>query len=240
MSTNSEVITIDYVQKNFPTRKNAITDEIVEILNKAQEEPEFQGESLLQTAITYEAVMTRNKVGMKDYLNAIRFCSYLISLDDNYTEAYKKTFFDRKFVRDRMDEPTTSPKYNELTSAASRYRRSRLVVDILTMSQVPLDLLFTGYRYKAIGVLADEMVNAAYSKDRINAAKELLAATKGPDNMKIELDVGVRESSAVQSLNDQLAMIAAKQKVFLETGATSLNELGAMRPKEEIVEAEVL
>lgn len=240
MSTNSEVITIDYVQKNFPTRKNAITDEIVEILNKAQEEPEFQGESLLQTAITYEAVMTRNKVGMKDYLNAIRFCSYLISLDDNYTEAYKKTFFDRKFVRDRMDEPTTSPKYNELTSAASRYRRSRLVVDILTMSQVPLDLLFTGYRYKAIGVLADEMVNAAYSKDRINAAKELLAATKGPDNMKIELDVGVRESSAVQSLNDQLAMIAAKQKVFLETGATSLNELGAMRPREEIVEAEVL
>lgn len=240
MSTNSEVITIDYVQKNFPTRKNAITDEIVEILNKAQEEPEFQGESLLQTAITYEAVMTRNKVGMKDYLNAIRFCSYLISLDDNYTEAYKKTFFDRKFVRDRMDEPTTSPKYNELTSAASRYRRSRLVVDILTMSQVPLDLLFTGYRYKAIGVLADEMVNAAYSKDRINAAKELLAATKGPDNMKIELDVGARESSAVQSLNDQLAMIAAKQKVFLETGATSLNELGAMRPREEIVEAEVL
>lgn len=240
MSTNSEVITIDYVQKNFPTRKNAITDEIVEILNKAQEEPEFQGESLLQTAITYEAVMTRNKVGMKDYLNAIRFCSYLISLDDNYTEAYKKTFFDRKFVRDRMDAPTTSPKYNELTSAASRYRRSRLVVDILTMSQVPLDLLFTGYRYKAIGVLADEMVNAAYSKDRINAAKELLAATKGPDNMKIELDVGVRESSAVQSLNDQLAMIAAKQKVFLETGATSLNELGAMRPREEIVEAEVL
>lgn len=238
MSEIVKRVTVEDLQRNFPSRKNTITEEVADIINKAEDEPEFQGESLLQTAITYENVMVKNKVGMKEYLNAIKFCAYLVSLDDNFTEAYKKTFADRRFVQDRLNEPTNSTRYSELTSAASRYRRSRLVTDILTYSQVPLDLMFTGARFKAIGVLAREMVEAQYARDRINAAKELLAATKGPDNLKIELDVGVKENSAVQSLQEQLAVIAAKQKTFLESGVTSLQELGAMRPKDEVIDVE--
>ena len=238
MSEIVKRVTVEDLQRNFPSRKNTITEEVADIINKAEDEPEFQGESLLQTAITYENVMVKNKVGMKEYLNAIKFCAYLVSLDDNFTEAYKKTFADRRFVQDRLNEPTNSTRYSELTSAASRYRRSRLVTDILTYSQVPLDLMFTGARFKAIGVLAREMVEAQYARDRINAAKELLAATKGPDNLKIELDVGVKENSAVQSLQEQLAVIAAKQKTFLESGVTSLQELGAMKPKDEVIDVE--
>jgi hypothetical protein len=162
-------------------------------------------------------------------------------MDDNYTEAYKKTFFDREFVKERLTEPTGTAKYKELTSAASRYRKSKLVVDILTLSQVPLDLMFTGYRYKAIGILADVMENARYDRDRINAAKELLAATKGSENMKIELDVGVRENSAVQQLQEQLAVMAGKQKMLLESGAANLLEFGAMKVKaDDVIEGEVL
>jgi len=160
-------------------------------------------------------------------------------MDDNFTEAYKRTFAERKFVQDRLDEPTNSTRYNELTSAASRYRKSKLVVDILTMSQVPLDLMFTGARYKALGVLSELMVTAKYDRDKINAAKELLAATKGPDNVKIDLDVGVKESSAVEQLNDQLMQIAARQKTMLETGTQDLKELGSMKVKEEVIDAEV-
>jgi hypothetical protein len=55
-----------------------------------------------------------------------------------------------------------------------------------------------------MGVLADVMENGRYDRDRVSAAKELLAATSGPEHMKIELDVGVKEDSAVQQLNDQL------------------------------------
>lgn len=232
-----KVLTVDEVQKRLPGKKNTITDEIVELINTAQTEPEFQGDDLLSTMVTYENVMSKNRAGIREYIDAIKFCAYLVSMEDNYTEAYKRTFSYRDFVKDRLSVGPESVKYKELTSAASRYRRSKLVVDILTYSQVPLDIMFAGARYKAIGVLAREMEQAQYSRDRISAAKELLAAVKGPENMKIELDIGVKETSAVQSLNDQLAQMASRSLIHLEAGTTTLSALGALKPKEYIEEA---
>lgn len=223
-------VTIDDIKAAVPSRRNAITQEVVDIINDSRMEPEFQGVSLLDTAATYERILAgRTGVGIKDYLYAIKFCAYLMTLDDNYTEAYKKTFRDREFVIARLGAKSDTVEYKELSKAASRYRSSKLVVEILTYSQVPLDILFTGARYKALGVLADEMFDAKYSKDRISAAKELLAATKGADNVKLTLDVGVNESTALDQLNTQLAVIAARQKTLLESGATSLSELGAVK-----------
>ena len=235
----SQTISKEEIQKRLPSRKNTITDEIVDIINKSQTEPEFQGESLLQTATTYEKVMQQNRVGIKEYLNALRFCAYLISMDDNITEAYRKTFADRDFVLDRLDADVGSVGFNELTSAASRFRRSKLVVDILTVSQIPLDLMFTGARYKAVMVLADIMETSRYDRDRINAADKLLTHTASKD-IKIDLDIGVKESSAVVSLQNQLAELAARQKLMLEAGATDLGKLGAMKVVEEVEDAEVV
>ena len=234
-----QLLTIEDVKQAMPKKKNFVTQEAVDIINSSMNDPEFQGESLLQTASTYEAVLKGARASVPEYLNAIRFCAYMATNNSNYTEAYKKVFAQRDFVKERAHLPTDSVKYGELTSAASRYRRTKLVVDILTASQVPLDMIFAGARYKAIGVLADVMENGRYDRDKINAAKELLAATKGPDNMKIELDVGVSESSAVQQLNDQLAEIAGRSLKHLEAGATSLNELGALKVKDDdIIEGE--
>lgn len=235
-----QLLTLDDVKQAMPKKKNYITQEAVDIINASLTEPEFQGESLLQTAATYESVLRNARASVPEYLNAIRFCAYLMTNDSNYTEAYKKVFADRDFVKARASLPTDSSQYGELTSAASRYRRSKLVTDILTASQVPLDLIFTGHRYKAIGVLAEIMESGRYDRDRINAAKELLAATKGPDNVKIELDVGISESSAVQQLNDQLAEIAGRSLTHLQAGSTNLNELGAMKVKhDDIIDVEV-
>ena len=233
------LVTIDEVKKAIPSKKNVITQEAVDIINASLTDPEFQGESLIKTAVTYENILKNSRASLPEYLNAIRFCAYMTSNNANATDAYKKVFGDRDFVKNRINLPTDSAKYAELTSAASRYRRTKLVTDILTASQVPLDLLFTGSRYKAIGILADVMENAKYDRDKINAAKELLAATKGPDNIKMELDVGVKESSAIQQLNDQLAEIASRSMKHLEAGSTSLKELGAMKVKDtDIVDAE--
>lgn len=236
---SKQTITKEEIQNRFPTRRNTITDDIVDIINQAQTEPEFQGESLLQSATTYEKVMQQNRVGIKEYLNALRFCAYLISMDDNLTEAYKRVFADRDFVKERMNASPGSVGYNEITSAASRFRRSKIVVDILTVSQVPLHLMFTGYAYEAVGVLYNVMNTAKYDRDKINAAKELLAATKGPENVKIELDVGIKESSAITQLNEQLAKFASASLTHLQAGTTDLGKLGAMKASEEAIDAEV-
>ena len=233
---NGKEVTLFDLQCAMPAKKNLVTQEIVDIINKVQEEPEFQGESLVQTMVTYQSVLQKAKVGIKEYISAIRFCAYLISMDDNYTEAYKRTFYDTDFVKVRMNVGTSDPRYAELTSAASRYRRSKLVVDILTLSQVPLDMLFAGYRYKAMAVLAETMTTARLDRDRIQAARSVLEMTKS-DVIKVDLDVGVKESSAVASLRTQLAEMAAQQIALLDTGTTSLVELGGLKPIEaELVE----
>lgn len=211
-------VTLEDLQAIIPSRKGAITQEAVDIINASMSEPEFQGESLLQTAVTYGSVLKGVKASIPEYLNAIRFCSYMLSMNDNYTEAYKRTFYHRDFVKERMNKPTDSNEYKELTFAASRYRRSKIVVDILTLSQVPMYLLFRGYQYEAIGVLHQTMHSAKMDRDKINAAKELLAATKMPENMKIELDVGVKDTDAMKSLNEQLNLLAMNQKRMLENG----------------------
>lgn len=235
---NGKEVTLFDLQCAMPAKKNLVTQEIVDIINKVQEEPEFQGESLMQTMVTYQSVLQKAKVGIKEYISAIRFCAYLISMDDNYTEAYKRTFYDRKFVKDRITLDTSDPRYGELTSAASRYRRSKLVVDILTLSQVPMELMFAGLRYKAVGVLANVMMTAKYDRDKIAAATQLLLATKS-DNIKVDLDIKVNENSAVTDLRTQLAQMAATQTAYLHSGTATLQELGAMKPKGEYEDAEV-
>ena len=225
----------------MPTKKGVLTQEIVDMINSVQNEAEFQGESLLQTMVTYQKVLDNAKVGIKEYVNAIRFCAYLVSMDDNYTEAYKRTFCERDFVKSRVNLPTNSAKYAELTSAASRYRRSKLVVDILTASQVPLGLLYMGHQYEAVNVLYDVMHTAKYDRDKINAAKELLAAVKLPETAKVELDVSVKENTAVQQLNDQLAQLASRELAHLQAGNVDLATLGAMKVNtEDVVDAEVV
>lgn len=236
-----KLLTIEDVQNALPSRKNAITQELVDVLNEVKDEAEFQGEPLLNTAVVYEKLMINNKASVREFVDAIRFCAYLVTMDDNYTEAYKKTFYYRDFVKERISADTKSIKYAELTSAASRYRRNnKLVADLLVYSQAPLEIMFLGWRYKAVGVLADTMMNAKLDRDKINAAKELLVATKGPETKRIELDIGVKESSAIASLNEQLSVMAGKQVMLLESGARELSDFGSLKPKQEdVVDAEI-
>lgn len=233
-------LTIEELKAAIPSRKNTINEDIVQIINEANNEPEFQGVSLLDTLVTYESLMTKNKAGIREFVDAAKFCAYLVSMEDNYTEAYKRTFGYRDFVKARLDAKSGTKEYNELSFAASRYRReSKLVTDLLTYSQVPLRMFFMGARFEAVNVLVTEMKTAQYSRDRIAAAKEVLLALKEPENVKIELDIGVKETSAVQSLNAQLAEFANNSMKHLEAGTTDLTKLGSMKAKEEVIDADI-
>jgi hypothetical protein len=98
--------------------------------------------------------------------------------------------------------------------------------------------MFGAARYKAVMVLADIMVNSKYDRDRINAADKLLTHTESKD-IKIDLEIGIREDSAITSMSNQLAELAARQKLMLEANATDLSKLGAMKAADAIdVEAE--
>lgn len=212
-------VTLEELQKTFPARAKTLTQEAVDIINESTNDPEFQGESLLDAANTYQYVLQGKKASIIEYLNALKFCSYLITYEDSSTKAYIRVFSNRDFVKNRMNLPTESNEYKALVSAASRYRQSKLVVEILTVSQMPLHLMYMGERYKAVGVLANLMETANLDRDKINAAKELLAATKD-ESAKIELEIGPnQEAVSMQAqLDKKLNELASNQRKLLEAG----------------------
>lgn len=225
-------VTVDKLKQLFPKKKATITQETADIINRAQRDPEFDGYSMLNNLVSLQSVMMKNSASMQEYVDAIKFCAYLETYD-NQTEAYKKAFAHRDFVQDRMNAATGSDEYRHLTSAAARYKRNPLVVDILTQANVPLYLMFQGTTYEAVAVLADRMHHARLDKDKISAAKAILEHVKPPENIKIELDVGVKENDAIQQLNDQLAGLAASQKTHLESGSADLKKLGSIKPRKD-------
>ena len=234
-------VTMEDMKRLFPKKKESITEELITIINDANNNPFFSGDEFMNNILTYKDVMEKQKASLKDYLAAIRFCASLESEDYKLTEAYKKSHCHTEFVRERLDSPTNSAEYKQLTNTASRYRKRPLIVQILTQSQLGLHLMFQGEQYRAINVLSDIMVNGRSEMARVAAAKELLANTKAPETHKIELDIGIRNESAMESLNAQLAQFAMESMNQLMAGKTDLKTLGSMtviEDNEEIIDAD--
>lgn len=233
-------ITKEQILEHFPEKSKTVTDELVTLINKAQEDPQFDVLTMFDQMISYKDVMYNHSGSMTDYVNAIKFCSYLEVCDDNYTQAYIRTFSYRDAVKSRMHMPTSSKEYKELTSMASQYRRTSMVINILTISDAPIMLLTRGLQFKALKVLGDEMVSAYHSKDRIAAADKLLVHTRAQDakNNKVEINIGMGAEATKQhnSILEQLQETAKLQKALLDQGLdiSQVQKLGIKR--EEIIE----
>lgn len=234
----NDVITVEELKQKFPRKANTITEDTVNLINEATSDPCFSADDFIEHMVSYQSVMINGKYSMKEYINALKFCSYL-EMEDSAVEAYKKARANDEFVIERMNAPTDSKEYRELTHQASRARKSPIVRQILTQTDMPLYLMFQGSRYEAVKVLHQEMTTAAYSKDRISAAKALLEQVKPPENVQVEIGLGPQENNALQQLNEQLAKIAVKHKDGLESGTVSLTELGSLKAKEDVIDAEV-
>lgn len=78
--------------------KVIITDEAIALIKKSIDDPSFDGFRFIDTMITYQHAITNTKTNLEDYLNAIRFCSFLEVNEGNATKAYIQTFSHREFV----------------------------------------------------------------------------------------------------------------------------------------------
>lgn len=211
-------ITIEELQKMFPKKKATISEKTVKLVNSVQNDPEFDGSKLIDTMMSYQNVMLKNSSSIEQYLDAVRFCAY-VECEETAIEAYKRTFCHRDFVTERWDAETDSIPYKELVSASARYRKSPMVIDILAQADVPLYLMFQGARYQAVNVLADKMVNARYDKDQISAAKALLENVKPPDNVQIEMEIGVDTGSVIDDYEKAMSAMVEKQLELIAQGA---------------------
>ena len=216
-------VTVDMLKMYFPTKSHTITQELADTINEAQNAPDMAIEGFMENLVEYRGVMEKCQASMKEYIRAVKFCAFLEFTDYNITEAYKLSRINDKFVKDRWDAPTDSPKYRELTSAASRYyNKTNLVKQILLQADMPWHILFQGAKYTAMSVLMKEVTEAAYSRDRIAAAKEILAAVKRPENQKVELEIGFNDTvkSFQEQFDEKMGKMAEMQLKRLQSGET--------------------
>lgn len=235
-------ITPEKLVELFPAKKGTINEDTAKMINDATNDPMFNGDEFVEQMLSYRGVMENNSYSMKDYIMALKFCAYLEAEKDNAIEAYKRARANDQWVIERVNAPSGSLPYNELAGAASRYRNRPIVKKILTQADMPLYLMFQGARYEAVAQLAKEMTTAAYSKDRISAADKLLTHVKPPDDVKIELEVGMNAEvkSATERLNEQLMKVAMGQKAQLDAGM-SISEVQQLKiSTEKIEDAEVV
>jgi len=223
----SETLTVEELKEKLPSKRQVINQETVDYLNEVMQNPDYDSSTFMDALIDYQSVMVDCKVSIPEYVNAIKFVGYL-ETGETLIGSYKKARAQDAFVQKRWNDAPDSDGYNALLAAASRYRRSKLVKQLMVQSLLP------------VSVLATEMENAAYSKDRIAAAKELLTATKGPEQANVELQIGP-SSQAVDlttKLFDQLSKISEKQHERLVDGA-DIGDVQKIGITTEFVEADV-
>lgn len=213
-------LTVDALRENFPERRQTITQEHVDMLNKATEDPEFNLQMMLDEMVSYKDVMLNNSMTMTNYLRAVKFVSYLPQTKWNVTEAYRKAFPDDGVVQRAYGKPSTDPAYEVLVSQATRYSRTPGVKQLQVQSDLPLDYMLMGERMKMLAVLSEEATTANYSKDRITAADKFLTHTKTIETANIKMEIGPTSDSVnLQSvLENQLSAMMKVQKMQLEAG----------------------
>lgn len=203
--------------KEIVIKGKEVKEETMELINSIVGE-ELDKEEFINGLITYKDIVEGTTYSLEEYIRAFTFVSFLETSKGNYTDAYIKAFIDREFVKERMNLDSSNPKRQQLISSASRYRKTPLVMKIIAQSEVPLYLMFQGYRYEAINCLVKEMHEAKHSKDRVQAADRLLTHLKEPDNAKIEINVGTNTDNIVSKYESIIKSMASKQKELLDNG----------------------
>lgn len=233
------LLDVESLRKVFNNKKIKITDEDYNLIKQSAEEYEFDGYSLVDSLLDNKFLIEKFKINFTQYIQAIKFCAYLVGGKEPAYKAYAKAFSDREFVQERINAPANSEEMKQITSAATRYSNTPYVKELIRLEANSIYLSYRKEFNDAINVLANEMQTAHFSKDRIAAADKLLTHIKPPETLKVDMGIEIKENTALQQFNDQLAMLVSSQRSHLESGNVTLKELGSMKVKnEEIIEAE--
>ena len=241
VDSGGEDITVDRLKELFPERKNSISDKHVELLKDSAKDAAFSTDIFMKELVTYKSIMKDGSLSFNDYVRAVKFIAYLPEAEWNATEAYKKAMANDKFVLERVHAPTDSNAYKELTNQASRFQRLPHVRQLQAQVDLPEYVMLAGTRMQMMQVLVTEAMTAAYSKDRISAAKAVVENTKPPENKTLDVTLGVSDDvkSAQERISEQMeSMIDIQMREY--NSGKSLDEVQKLNVVTDIIDVETV
>ena len=216
-------LTAEQFKQALPDKvKKSVSQELIDQINSTLSEPEMY-EAYRDNLLSYSKVMADGRFKIDQYISAVKYVSHKLMGATNI-EAYSKTFPDKM---QRFAAQGVSAK--DTASYVTAYNKSKLVNLIFEQTLIPSYVLNQDLYQKALNVQAELMVSANSEKVRCDAANSLLTHLKMPETQKVELEIGVKEDSAIAALRATTMELARQQRLMLEAGAMNAQEVAHSR-----------
>ena len=216
-------LTVEQFKQALPDKvKKSINQELIDQINTTLADPDMY-EAYRDNLLSYTKVMADGRFKVTDYINAVKYVSHKLMGCTNI-DAYSKTFPDKIA---RFTAQGVLPK--DIASYVTAYNKSKLVNLIMEQTLIPSYVLNQDLYQKALNVQAELMVGAKSEKVRSDAANSLLTHLKMPETQKVELEIGVKEDSAIAALRATTMELARQQRLMLEAGAMNAQEVAHSR-----------
>ena len=216
-------LTVDQFRQALPDKvKKSVSQELIDQINTTLAEPELF-EAYRDNLLSYSKVMADGRFKVDQYISAVKYVSHKLMGSTNI-DAYSKTFPDKM---QRFAATGVSSK--DIASYVTAYNKSKLVNLIFEQTLIPTYVLNQDLFQRALNVQADLMTNANSEKVRCDAANSLLSHLKMPETQKVELDISVKEDSAIAALRETTLALARQQRMMLEAGVMNAQEVAHSR-----------
>jgi len=212
-------LTVEQFKQALPDKvKKSINQELIDQINGTLADPEMF-ESYRDNLLSYTKVMADGRFKVQEYVSAVKYVSHKLMGCTNI-EAYTKTFPDKyqRFVAQGVVA-------KDIASYVTAYNKSKLVNLIFEQTLIPHYVLNQDLYQKALNVQADLMVNSGSDKVRCDAANSLLTHLKMPETQKVELEIGIKEDSSISQLRQATLELARQQRLAMEAGQMSAQEV---------------
>jgi hypothetical protein len=211
-------LTVEQFRDALPAKvKNSVNQVLIDQVNATLSDPGMY-ESYRENLMSYTKVMADGRFKVENYVEAVKYVSHKLMGCTNI-EAYTKTFPDKyaNFVANGVTA-------KDIASYVTAYNKGKLVNLIFEQTLIPSYVLNQDLYQRALNVQADLMISAKSEKVRSDAAAHLLNALKMPEVTKVELEIGVKEDSAIAELRATTMELSRMQRLQIEAGAMNAQD----------------
>lgn len=200
-----------------PALRKSVGTEVMDKVNELLADPDM-AEVYRENLLSYQQVLLTGKFKITSYVSAIKYVSQKLMNKTNLA-AYAATFPEKM-----ADWSARGVSSKDVSSYVHAYSKSKLVTTLLEQTMIPTYLLNQDLFQEALNRQAYLMHNAKSEKVQSDAANSIMTQLKRPDTQKIELDVGVKEDSAVAALRDMTHAYVKAQREALQAGSINAEE----------------
>ena len=213
------MMTVEQFKEALPAKvKKSVNQELIDQINAVISQPELY-ENYRDNLISYTSVMADGKFRVENYVEAVKYVSHKLMGATNI-QAYTKTFPDKiaGFVAQGVAD-------KDIASYVTAYNKGKLVNLIFAQTMVPFYVLNQDMYQKALNTQAELMMSAHSEKVRSDAANSILTHLKPPEKIKIELDIGGGEDSAIAMLRANTMELTRLQRLQIESGVSTAQDM---------------